>query len=149
MPRARILRDARVSADPEHDIRRIDIERTALVSDDVGPLDGDAAGASVAVDRPGHLEFDVGGHGRRLLVTTESYHAGWRATAGSRELRTVRVNGDFLGTLIEDGVTGVTLVFDPWSTRAGVRLSLLGVALMLLLAAVIAAERTSMRWLAI
>ncbi len=129
MPRVRLVRDARVSDDPERDIREIDVERTALVSEDVGPLDARGGTATVDVDRAGRLEVAVVAGGRALLVTTESYHAGWRASAASRALRTVGVNGDFLGVLVEEGVSHVTLVFDPWSTRLGVRLSFAGLVL--------------------
>ncbi|PYR74759.1 MAG: hypothetical protein DMF86_17580 [Acidobacteria bacterium] len=132
MPRVRVVRDARVTANPRRDIQQIDIARTALVANDVGALQGDDASAAVTVDRPGRLEVDVGGTGRRLLVTTESYHAGWRAAEGQRTLATARVNGDFLGVIVEDGVKHVALVFDPWSARMGLRVSGVGIALTLI-----------------
>ncbi len=65
-------------------------------------LDASAVGvARVADDRPGRLTIDVAGHGRQVLVATESFHEGWQATQDGRPIPVVRVNGDFLGAVVE------------------------------------------------
>jgi hypothetical protein len=93
----------------------------------------DADDVRVLVDRPGRMSIAIRTSGRGVLVTTERYHAGWRGrTADGRILPVIRVNGDYLGCVIDAGTTEVTLTFDPQSLRVGAWVSaaaLLAIAL--------------------
>jgi hypothetical protein len=82
----------------------------------------------LAVDRPGHLVAQVHAPGRRILAFTERFHAGWSATADGARLETVRVEGDFLGCVVDAGVHRVELRFMPRSFVYGAILSAIGVA---------------------
>ena len=136
-PRVRVLSEAHPTADPAADVGGTDLSRVALTATAIAPLDGDARGdAQVVVDESGRMEIDVLARGRALLATTESYHAGWTATAGGRELVTVPLFGDYLGVVLEPGEYRLRLQFRPASTRTGVFLSLGGLVLTLAIAAV-------------
>jgi uncharacterized membrane protein YfhO len=80
-------------------------------------------------DRPGHMVVETTAAGAQLLVTTERFHAGWRASEDERELQTVRVNGDFLGCRVDAGTHRIDLTFDPPSLRQGIRIASAGFAL--------------------
>jgi len=86
--------------------------------------------ARLAVDRPGHLVAQVEAPGRRILAFTERFHDGWSATTDGATLQTVRVEGDFLGCLVDGGSHRVDLRFMPRSFVYGSVLSAIGAALL-------------------
>src|SRR3954463_16439018 len=135
MPRVRLVSVVE-RADNSKKIRvalsRIDITRAAVVSGPVSDLQGAPGSAGIIVDRPGHMVVETRAAGAQLLVTTERFHAGWRADEGGLPMQTVRVNGDFLGCRVEAGLHRVELTFDPPSLRAGMRIAFAGFALTLL-----------------
>ena len=104
MSRARLVSNIHVSDNPERDIAEIDISVTALVERPVevaGPVS--ASSVRIVTDDPGQIRIDIDAADQPLLVTTETFHTGWRATVGERTLETLRVNGDYLGVLLESG----------------------------------------------
>jgi len=129
VPRAYLVSSVQVSDTPARDIRTIDIRTTALVErpHTLGPGSGDAA---IVKSRPGDVRIHVQTDSPQLLVFTESFHNGWKAhTAnGNRDLEILRVNGDFMGVVVQPDVTEVRFQFEPESFRTGVRLSLVGLA---------------------
>jgi hypothetical protein len=136
LPRVRLVTRVVESLQPQEDLDRVDLETTALV--DPGMLSigiegaGGACGEAVlAGDRPGKIRVTTDAPSRQLLVLAESYHEGWQATADGQSCPVVRVNGDFLGCVVEPGHHEVAFDFRPASLRAGAWLSALGVGLML------------------
>jgi hypothetical protein len=125
MPRARIVHQVNVArrhvgrAVAEIDISRIAVVQRPLALDAVHDApDGNAV--RVLVDRRGRIAIAVRAAGRGVLVTTERYHEGWRArTADGRVLPVLSVNGDYLGCVVDQGTTEVTLTFEPRSLRLG------------------------------
>jgi hypothetical protein len=94
-------------------------------------LDRNSLGnAKLLEDRPGRLTVAIHTTGRQLLVVAESFHSGWQATIDGVPTAVLRVNGDFLGTIVEPGRHQVSLLFRPWSLTWGRRLSLIGLALL-------------------
>jgi hypothetical protein len=91
---------------------------------------GSTGSASLSVDRPGHLAAHVEAPGRRTLAFTERFHDGWSATIDGVPLRMVRVEGDFLGCLLDGGVHDVDLRFRPRSFVYGSIVSAIGAALL-------------------
>ena len=87
----------------------------------------------VVHDRPGDIELAVSTPVEQLLMLTESFHEGWLADVDGRAAPVVRVDGDFLGVLVEPGDNVVRLEFRPRSLRTGIILSGCGVGLMLCL----------------
>jgi hypothetical protein len=130
MPRARLVGDVRVSADPARDVESIDIARTALVQQNLGPFQQGASDARIIEDRPGHLAIDVESDTRQLLVLTERFDAAWRATVDERPAGIVRAYGDQMAVVVDRGARRVDLRFSPASVRAGVAISVLGCVLL-------------------
>jgi hypothetical protein len=86
----------------------------------------------LTVDRPRHLtvQVDSPSPSRRVVGLTERFHAGWTATADGVALPTMRVDGDFLGVVVEPGARVVDLRFAPRSFTIGWIVSAIGVALL-------------------
>lgn len=130
-PRARLI--SRVApAAALRDIASLGLEAAAIeptVELPALPQNAALGIAMIAIDRPGRLAIDVHTPVRQVLATTEGYHSGWRATQAGRELQVVRVNGDFLGCIVEPGNGRVELEFRPASLRAGMVASWCGLGL--------------------
>ena len=65
----------------------------------------------------------------QLLVIAESYHPGWQCTIDGSPKRVYRVNGDFLGCVVEPGNSEVRLQFHPESLFRGRIVTLLGLGM--------------------
>jgi hypothetical protein len=72
----------------------------------------------------GQLRLEFPRAGRKLLVGSLPYSSDWRARAGRTTLRTVPVNGAFLGVLAGSGVGGAELRYEPPGLRLGTLLCL-------------------------
>jgi hypothetical protein len=134
LPRARLVADAVVSAQPAHDIEAIDVERTALVDEPVELDSGPAGAAAIEQDLPGSIRIAVEAPARRLLVLAESFHPGWRAQVDGAPARALRVNGDFLGVVVGAAAREVEFRFAPRSFAVGCWISAAGVAAVLAVA---------------
>lgn len=99
------------------------VHRVRLLDRDRLDATGDAR---LAIDRPGRLVAHVEAPGPRILAFTERFHAGWSATVDGRRLPLVRIEGDFLGCLLDAGVHRVTLRFMPRSFVHGSIVSAIG-----------------------
>ncbi len=143
MPRVRFVPEWRVIRRADA-LSRIDIRRTALVTEHFHATPGIEAKATLTVDEPGRMLVDVSASGPALLVTTEAYDRGWRATGRNGDLQTLRVYGDHLGIVAERGEYQLSLVFEPESFRKGVYTSLAGLIVVALLATLPAYKRRSL-----
>ena len=56
-------------------------------------------------DNPGDITVEVNAPASQLLVVSESFHDGWRATIDGSPVEVERVNGDFLGAVVPAGGT--------------------------------------------
>jgi hypothetical protein len=119
MPRARLVGDARVSRDVRTDLRGIDIATVVLVDAPLDLAPGPAGVARLVTDRPGRIVVHTDALAPRLLVLTERFHAGWRATSGDRTWPVRRVDGDYLACVVDAGSYDVTLTFAPDSAKEG------------------------------
>lgn len=129
MPRARLVARVLHSIDPAKDVHAIDIETTALVRKPLQLERSVAGDAEVLVDLPGEIQIRTSAPQRQLLVTTETYHNGWRATVDGCEQETLRVNGDFLGCVVAAEQHIVRFKFAPRSFEWGKRITLVGLVL--------------------
>ncbi len=132
MPRARLITRTVVSDDPSRDIEDIDLATTALVDVDLPLEPGVPGAAQVIEDRPGIVRVAVDAPTRQLLVLTESYYPGWRVSVDGGSVEALRVNGDFLGCIVEAGQREVVFDFDPDSWRQGKLVTVAGVLLTLI-----------------
>jgi hypothetical protein len=129
LPRVRLVAKCKQSDDPAADITAICPDTTALCEVPLALPVSQPGRATLTAERPGRLEIDVECPAPQLLVAAESYHRGWRATIDGRPREVYRVNGDFLGCLVEPGKHRVVLDFQPDSLRRGWLTSCLGLAL--------------------
>ena len=83
----------------------------------------------MTAERPGQLEIEVDSPAVQLLVVAESYHSGWHAEIDGRWQQIYRVNGDFMGCLVERGKHRVVLSFQPASLKRGWLASCIGLSL--------------------
>jgi len=116
--RAQLIAEARVSSDPAKDVEEIDPLQQALVEANQHlptPNPKDRLVLRIAEDRPGHLAFDLENNRDALLVTTESFHPGWRVSVDGADVPVLRVNGDFLGVRVGAAAQRVECYFsDNW-----------------------------------
>ena len=143
MPRVRLLSHAERSDDIAREIERIDISQTALTTSTLGELSGPAGEAAIVVDRPGRIVVKTVASGRQLLVLTERFRRGWRATEdGRRDCEALPVYGDFLGCVVHSGTHEITFEFVPDSYRIGRALAFGGLAFAVLGAVIIRRRRS-------
>jgi hypothetical protein len=129
LPRVYLVTQARPSSRPAEEITKIAVETTALVE---SPLDlpaGAPGRATLYNNRPGRLEVWVDCPTPQLLVVSQRYHAGWQALVEGSPREVLRVNGDFMGCVVQPGEHRVQLAFRPRSVRDGAIVSCLGLAL--------------------
>ena len=127
LPRARLVARTALSENPGADLKTVDVDAVALVAESIDLPEGALAAAEVLVDRPGYISLRVDAPSRRLLVLSESYHSGWRATVDGRPAKVLRVNGDFLGCVVEAGSREVSFDFRPGDLRIAVLVTCAGI----------------------
>jgi hypothetical protein len=132
LPWARLVTRAVVSKEPAREIERLDCRTTAVVAGPVGLCGGTPGTATVLARRNGEALIRTEGSGRQLLVVAESYHPGWTVAIDGRPGELVRVYGDFMGCVVEDGQHEVCLQWRPESLRRGIAVSILGALLLVL-----------------
>ena len=113
-------------------LAEIDWGRTAVVD---APVElpaaaGDAARAAQVVRYSPHdLEIQTRSSGPGLLVVTDAFYPGWRATVDGRPAPIMRTNLLFRGVALPAGPHRVRLWFEPVSVKAGLGVSALAVVL--------------------
>jgi hypothetical protein len=134
LPRVRLLDRSQMSEDPAADLQHIDVDTTALTTH---PLDldvGRPGKAEMLEEQPGELHLRVETTGRQLLVIADSHDPAWQVQIDGTPGTVERVNGDFLGCVVEAGRHDVRFVFLPASLYYGRRLTGTGLVLALLVA---------------
>ncbi|MCE9591234.1 MAG: YfhO family protein [Planctomycetes bacterium] len=132
MPRVRLLTRVTEREDAAPAVRLIDVKTTAVVDRAVAVDEGPPGEAAITSDRPGAIDIKTRAPGRQLLVLSESYHEGWRATVDGTVTDVARAYGDYMGVPVGGGTHKVSLRFEPGSFTNGLRLTLVGLALTLL-----------------
>ena len=143
MPRARLVADEVVTGDPQAILDGVDIAKTALVAEAMRLDGGKPGSAAVTRDLPGDIAVMTDAESRQILVISESYHPGWRATVDGAATKPIPAYGDFLAVPVHRGRHEVAFLFDPESLRVGKSISVAGVILAFLVfgAALIPARR--------
>jgi hypothetical protein len=131
LPRARLVSRAVVSTAPADDLKKIDVASTALVSHPLGLTPSRPGSAHLQEDRPGRIGVAVEAPRRQLLVVSESYHDGWQVCVDGQPATVERVNGDFVGCVIEPGEHQVDFAFRPAKLWWGKLVSLASLAVVL------------------
>jgi hypothetical protein len=135
LPRARLVTETRVSSQPADDLEAIDVDRAALVTQEVGPTEGSPGLATIVDEEPGRIHVETRADGRQLLVVSEEYDEGWIVQVDGRLSTLERVNGDFIGSVVPPGRHEALFEFRPSYRSTGGLISLSALALVVLAAA--------------
>lgn len=139
LPRAFLVDRVRVAPAPEtlDLIRRqaIDLRREALLdappSPGAMPVAGGPPGtARVVRYEDTTVEVHTDAPAARLLVLSDLYHPGWRATVDGAAVPLLRANHALRAVAVPGGRHRVVFEYAPASVRAGAALSVLGLALL-------------------
>jgi hypothetical protein len=109
--------------------RDFDSRKFALASQpppDVGPVGEQGQVRSVDLVRltPNRIRLNVGNGSGNLVVVSEAYHPGWKATLHGRPGEVIRANHALIGVYVPPGDHQVTLAFQPESFRFGLYVTL-------------------------
>jgi hypothetical protein len=122
-PRAWLVHEATV------DGANLDPRRTALLARPLAlaldPAD-DSGGESVGITRylPNSIELRVQAGGRALLVLSEVFYPGWRATVNGRSVAILEVDRALRGIPVPKGESRVVVSYAPRSVYAGAAFTL-------------------------
>lgn len=75
--------------------------------------------AQVIASTPGRVTLEIPAGGETIVASSYPWSKGWKAWAGDQRLRTVTVNGAFLGVRAPAGVSRIELRFLPSGFVAG------------------------------
>lgn len=107
---------------PEFDARRTAVVDRPVVLEP--PADGAAESATFSTLEPNRLELNVHMQSRGLLVLSEMFYPGWRATVNGRAVRVYRADGALRGIEAPPGDSRIILEYRPWSVYLGGLLTL-------------------------
>jgi hypothetical protein len=130
LPYVRLLTRTQVSSDPDKDAAAIDISSVALTTDPLALPPAAPGNVSLTTKRPGEIAVRVENATRQLLTVAESWHRGWKVRVDGVDAPLLRVNGDFMGCVLEPRTHEVQFQFQPFSLALGKILSLIGVAVL-------------------
>lgn len=103
---------------------------TSVVLEGGRPMDGDAAGGEVHVERyePDRIELAVDSPAEGYMVLSDPFYPGWRAELDGNPAEILRANYAFRAVAVPAGSHTVTMTFRPASWVAGLVISLLTLA---------------------
>ncbi len=112
----------------------IDVAHTALVESGTVPTrlsEGPMAG-SVTIEsrRSGHMSLAVQSDREALLLYSETWAPGWRATIEGEPTQVIRADGALLGVIVPSGASHVTLDYRPLGWRVGWPISLAAIVML-------------------
>jgi hypothetical protein len=95
------------------------------------PGSGTAESATITRYEDDQVQLDVTASADGMLVLSETYERGWKATVDGRDVPLVEAYGVVRALPIGPGVHKVVLKYEPWSLRIGFYISLLAAAISL------------------
>ena len=131
LPRLRLLSRIIVSSNPKVDIEKIDVSTTAILEAALDLAPSAIGHVRPLFDSPGSIGLVTECGARQLIVLGERFHPGWTVTIDGVEGRPLRVNGDFMGSVVDSGVRKVIFRYNPPGLRFGLLLTSIGVMLTL------------------
>ena len=118
-----------------------DARRVVIAAEDVGewrPPERPWMPAAVRVANlsQGDIELTLPRRGEKLLATSLTIPEGWKVTSQERPLKTLTINGAFLGAIVPEGVETVRLRFVPIGFWLGFVLCVVSIGVLVVLASV-------------
>jgi len=128
-PRAWLTHNARIEMDSSKVLDllndpQVDLHQTALVDAPVAPVlnescDGGEDRVVYRRVRNNKLEVDVHSCGRAMLVLSEMFYPGWKATVNGRGSRIWKVDGGLRGVEVSSGDSRIEMRYAPASIYLG------------------------------
>ena len=131
LPRVRLVSKVKISDQPCEDLKKINVDTTALVSRRIELPPSAPGTAKLLEERPGEISIEVDAPARQVLVLSESYDGDWQVSVDGTPTPLEQVNGDFLGCAVDGGKHRVEFAFHSASLRVGQFVSLASLAVAL------------------
>ncbi|MBX9602781.1 MAG: YfhO family protein [Bryobacteraceae bacterium] len=130
-PRAWAVHQVEVSGNPGRLVDpAFDAGRTAMITADAPSLESCAGDTVDVLERqPERVRIHAGMRCRGLVILSDNYFPGWRATVDGRDVPILEVNGALRGVVVDAGEHQVEFRYQPASVRIGAILTLLAVLL--------------------
>jgi hypothetical protein len=132
-PRAWLVHETRVEPDANKilaameassvDARQIALLQTPLRRSLVEPSGAAFEHATLRQSRQDVVDVKVHADVPALLVLSDLFYPGWRATVNGRPADILKVDGGLRGILVSGGDSAVSMHYKPWSFRIGLALS--------------------------
>lgn len=122
------LRRLAMLADPKFDPRKICLVETT----EPLPPPGGEGDAQIRSETPGHIAFDVSMKSPGVLVFSELFDLGWKATWNGGEIPVFPANHALNGVILPTGKGELVFTYTPASFTWGVRCSAIAGAILLL-----------------
>jgi hypothetical protein len=127
MPRAWVVHETAVEPSVEGALARLekpgfDSWRTAVVDKPATlepQVEGAGENATFSAVEPNRLELRVHTQSRGMLVLSEMFYPGWRATVNGRPAGIYRADAGLRGIIVPAGDSRITLDYTPWSIYLG------------------------------
>jgi hypothetical protein len=114
----------------------IDVAHVALVEPEAlpAPLPGGPVEGDVMIEsrRPGRMTLAVQSSRRALLLYSQAWATGWRATVNGVSAQVVRVDGALLGVVVPAGDSHVVFDYSPLGWRIGWPISLASIVILVI-----------------
>ncbi len=133
LPRARLTANTTTIADPREAVRRLQPDGATVVDRNPGfpQRGGTAPGtATIVIDRPGRIEIQTSADSPQLLVLSERFSRGWKATVNGTPIPILRAEIDFMGCVAPVGDGTIRFSFEPATVRNGRLVSAFGLLLL-------------------
>lgn len=133
LPRAFVVTDVRAEPDPQRALRllgALDPRSSVVIERPIAGLEPSAVaspGAPARVTHYSDTDVLVEATGPGLLLLSETYYPGWRASVDGKQAPLVRANVHLRGVPLEPGPHTIRVWYDPLSVKVGFGLSALAV----------------------
>jgi hypothetical protein len=116
-----------------------DARRVVIAAEDIGEWrppkrPWQPAAVRIANLSQGEVELTLPRRGEKLLATSLTSPEGWKVTSQERPLKTLTINGAFLGAIVPEGIESVRLRFVPIGFRLGFVLCVVSIGVLVGLA---------------
>lgn len=102
------------------------VHSTALLDENLPKLSGSSGQANIMKYSPEEVEIQTKTNGNQLLVLTDTYFPGWKATVDGREVPIMKANFTFRAVAVPSGTHTIIFSYQPASFSLGLTLTIMG-----------------------
>lgn len=123
IPRVRVVTtavDGPVPYPPGSDIEPL---RVAWLDEPIDLEGGEPGTVQILEEEDGDIDLLVEGTARQLMAISERWHPDWKVEVDGAQAELLRVDGDFMGVLVDPGAHRVSLRYRSMALRRGAAIS--------------------------